>query len=708
MLTEGFQLLRHLHEIGATLPAEHSDFKDAAPSYGPLLRVRLASDGTPVDVCAVAENEVTDLWTLRDGKKNSFPIIRLGEPTWPVELESPFRNDLKEAADSSVLAAANALHAYVSSHQQSHGQDSVRELRRLAKRQVTRLEAVRNEQGLPSHVRVFAAAFRAFAWDPAAIVKLAECALTGVQTTGDKLLLEQVTTLLVGNVTKNRGARVLAEMKVQLVFDLKGETIHSPATREATARALLRVDEATANPSRSVICSLSQTLARPVSGPFPEVKLPVLNKPFPLFSKFHEAPCNDRYGRMDSDAIDIGASTANEIAAAFRYLTRETFRNKTWRPLFSGRFEASTNGKRKPAFDLLLIFVSGEAPIENIPAAASLFATEDSEFGVELRYEAATKPVCEAFRGIVQRRPDARLSLLLIRKASEGQIQVSFSEQPTVADVLKSAERWAQAANNLPAAINAPVFPKPKDGADKKSKPVACGPLALFPEDFSRLTTRQWLSSGGDARDLQAPPFAEIWDVFLERGPRTVAARAHVLERLLALNCDLLIAAWGAFRADHLEKIPNDARLHALRAVTALGTLLYLMNSNVEKYRHSAAFQIGRLLALADDLHRCYCLAVRGGQMPTTLIGNGLVGRASDSPTEALAELNDRIRIYVGWAKVASGSDAAIHAQDKVLPAFQLIAEPLAAHLSAQPLDAVGKSQLLLGYIADPLSQLKS
>jgi hypothetical protein len=737
MLTEGYQLLRHLRNTPAALPVVYKDLHEVGVKFGPVLRVRLRADGRLQDLCLATEDETPGMWTLRNGNQNSFPVVRLAKPVWDLATDDPLRENIGSGVKSGVVATANVLRNFIRTRIASLSPNVAPELSRLGDEQAAPLLSIDPQHGLPPHVRAFVAAFRIFAAKPDCVVTLAESAFNGVQTTGDPKLLESVVDLLVGRVAKKRhGALEIAPMRVQLAFDLYEASIYSQDTRDATTLALSRAEAANASGSETTVCALSRTPSRLVTTTFPKINLPALRQLSPLFSKFSAAPCNARYHRFGCDAFDVGVTTANEVAAAYKYLTKETFRDKTWRPLFTGRFEAKKGGKskkRNPIPDLLLVFISGEPIAENNPCVTHLLADDEAEFDFELRYEAVTEPICDAFRGIAQRRPDARATIMVIRKASKGQIQVAFSEQPSVADLLACAERWSKAATNLPAGIVAPVFPKNGRRNDESSNPIRRGPLALFPEQLSSLTTQQWLRDGSDARTVQAPPFAEIWDVFLERGPRSAAARAHILERLLALNSDLLIAAWGAFRAasgndkKRLQAIPNEARLHALRTVTALGTLLHLMNSTVENYQHAAAFQLGRLLALADDLHRCYCLSVRGGQMPTTLIGNGLVSRAGDNPAEALAELNDRIRIYLGWAKIASAPDEApasasdedkrrkwqlrfgvTHSQNKVLPAFQLIAEPLAVHLSAQPLDAVGKSQLLLGYIADPLAQLKS
>jgi hypothetical protein len=127
------------------------------------------------------------------------------------------------------------------------------------------------------------------------------------------------------------------------------------------------------------------------------------------------------------------------------------------------------------------------------------------------------------------------------------------------------------------------------------------------------------------------------------------------------------------------------------------------------------AYLVGKLLAAMDELHKCYCVSERKGDIPPTLIGNGLLGRAADSPEMAFDELCERSRIYLGWARAVqlSGKETeavklAVNSAKKLLG----IVEPIAAelHQSAklnQPMSAEGKAHLFLGYLSPVLGGKK-
>ncbi len=101
-------------------------------------------------------------------------------------------------------------------------------------------------------------------------------------------------------------------------------------------------------------------------------------------------------------------------------------------------------------------------------------------------------------------------------------------------------------------------------------------------------------------------------------------------------------------------------------------------------------------------------MVVRDGDIPNSLIGNGLLGRAAESPALALEELAERSRIYIGWAKSVGGVDEkkkiAVNSARKILRLAQPLAERLhAEQLLEKELSAVGKAHLFLGYLSPVL-----
>ena len=152
-----------------------------------------------------------------------------------------------------------------------------------------------------------------------------------------------------------------------------------------------------------------------------------------------------------------------------------------------------------------------------------------------------------------------------------------------------------------------------------------------------------------------------------------------------------------------------DVGYAAANTISLIGSLLYAMDSIASDYTRRSAFLVGKLLAIMDELHRQYCVVVRDGAIPPSLIGNSLLGRASDSPAQALAELCDRSRPYIGWAKTvatpgksaSTGDRIAVHTARKLLRVAQPLCEQLGTDDAlAQPMGDLDKAHLLLGYLS--------
>ena len=111
-----------------------------------------------------------------------------------------------------------------------------------------------------------------------------------------------------------------------------------------------------------------------------------------------------------------------------------------------------------------------------------------------------------------------------------------------------------------------------------------------------------------------------------------------------------------------------------------------------------ASFLVGRMLALADLLHREYCRHVRDGNIPPQLIGNSLMRTAMEDPQKGLARLLERMTVYQGWANTAQEGELGL--AKWTLGRFGQVAAHLArVDLPTRTTDAE-KAQLLLGYLA--------
>lgn len=124
--------------------------------------------------------------------------------------------------------------------------------------------------------------------------------------------------------------------------------------------------------------------------------------------------------------------------------------------------------------------------------------------------------------------------------------------------------------------------------------------------------------------------------VVLERQGALLSGAAHALRK-----------DEGAQTFKHAQKFDRAA---ALRTVTLLGLLLS-KTGRWESYMDDVGFKLGQLLAVADMVHVGYCLDVRAGDVPPTLLGNSMLATAQSDPTRALAVLSRRWAPYASWAK---------------------------------------------------------
>lgn len=115
------------------------------------------------------------------------------------------------------------------------------------------------------------------------------------------------------------------------------------------------------------------------------------------------------------------------------------------------------------------------------------------------------------------------------------------------------------------------------------------------------------------------------------------------------------------------------------------------------------AFLLGRLLSLADTLHREYCTHVRDGNIPPQLIGNALMPAAAERPQDALDRLRERIMIYKAWADKGTGDKyrLAKWAVSQMGQVCNQLAELTLPTEPGQPF----RAELFLGYMARPSSE---
>jgi len=450
-----------------------------------------------------------------------------------------------------------------------------------------------------------------------------------------------------------------------------------------------------------------------------------------IYSKNEDAPCNARYGFAGLVGFPISEQLARWMTSGLDQMTDAAREGKTWARLYNGKY--NRDGKREEQ-DLLLVYPS--FPVSELQLIdvfkPRIGRDHDEEDEKQQRFEVLAESLCTRLRSAARSPQDVPpyLQVLLVRKVSPGQIQLAFSDCPTIEHFEKALRAWEASAKNLPPTLKVPL----------PSKSTANGigwfsPRLLFPEEISRLLMHQWIRNGTESSRVESPSVGMVFDLFLRKPGVWQGHAERLLEITLARTSTLLASAghllhkyargdpkhwpnkWHEFvpmtTAGKPDAKKPDPRYHFAKTLSLIGSLLYAMNSTANDYMNQSAFLVGKLLAMMDELHKCYCIVVREGDIPNALIGNGLLGRAAESPARAIEELLDRSRIYLGWAKTAEIGAAkteqariAVHSARKVLR----LAGPLAEQLHAADnlegeLPPVRKAHLFLGYLTPVLSK---
>jgi hypothetical protein len=732
MLNEAYNLLQALRAADIELPSYQQGVVTPGRNTGPCLRVRLQQDSSISSIEALTDEEWSGLWTIMDGNQNSRPVFRLNVPLLQIPLEDSWWNSIgytinQKRENISDVDRLNALKVALgrsdwfqsfakSSEAKNNKEKSAAEkvsdlwfrVREKAKEissslhgssDLADVQSLFERIGNLPDMQDFAVLLRS-------VIK--------AQMESGKLPIDPVETLLVGKLKRKEEKWECAESKVQLAFDIDNcSTIYLTRTRKAIEAVLggQREGSIEERPATESIAECAYGSAAPLqNSAFPNPQLPIVGeKGMPLVSMFREAPANTRYRFTDSAIVPVGQMLASEMAKALIWVTSEEREGKTWCGLASGIFNKSREQR-----DLFIAYIDGKPQID-VDIADFFGKDQDSS---DKQFEVDSKIVCDALKSITRDRPSSKLRLFALRQVSPGQVQVVLSRTLDPMQIITGAKFWNDGAKNLPP-ITVPL-PKEKNKAPEDGCPVA-----LYPNQVVRLLSRQWIREG--AKKNKQEPFAPVTgptlgsviDLLIREPGKYESIARDLLRRTLIQVGPLLKGLVGAMRKGKKEhdeqypaqkQYPEKNRYQALNACSTIGLALYALNSRKEDYMQNSAFAVGKMLALADDIHRSYCVVVRNDSIPPSLLGNSLLSTALENPSRAVAALGDRLKVYIGWAKTAKepqSSDKdlekkqiAIRTARNRLVQYGLLAESIADQGLPTKMDNEAKAHLMLGYLA--------
>jgi len=429
------------------------------------------------------------------------------------------------------------------------------------------------------------------------------------------------------------------------------------------------------------ICALSGTSGELEKDKFPEPKLPILGQSY-LYSMNKDAKCHSRYGRISVASYPVNKDLTVELQNSLLFITASERRGKTW---------CSVPDSTRKERDLLIAY------LERMPVSDIDFGFLGDHEGAESEFEASVKQVCEALRCNPVVNADDELRIFVLKSVDKGRRQVLFNSLFSVSKIINGNELWLKgAANHPPFSLTVPL--------EKGEKAKAHAPFCPSPPAVMRLFHYQWIRNGLESSEVHGCQLSDIYDLLFADPELSKKLCFKFLKLVLRQAHPLLIGIGGALHLGQvkrnyqysLEKYSIEAKKTTLFAVGLIAILLYKLGFKKEDYMNEVAFQIGRILSLADTLHREYSKVVRD-DIPNQLLGNAMMKTALENPQRALARLNQRLLVYKAWAD--KGGEGVKLARWAVGEMGKVARNLENCDLDIR-LDEVGQAKMLLGYLA--------
>lgn len=679
MLNELYLLSRNLQKCGIQVSKPHQCVESPGKSEGFIVGIN--SIGLPESIEHVTAEQMKNLWTLRKGNHNSFPFVKIKKPTWKVAVSSPLYKDFKGKKRSNEKIK---LLVEVSQHEFN---DQDFSLAQWTKERITEIngkdEKLRALADLTSRMPINKDASIKF------VKKLTELILHNIQ----EQTVDLAKTILIGDL-KERDQKIVCD--VPLFFDVSDWAkyqcrVASPEMGMLVSKYLPR---ATIDNQDGRISAFGGIGLK--KDPYPKRKFGPAGQSY-LFSMNEDAQCHYRYGKIASGIFPISSDEVESMDGGLQWRIADERKGKTW--------QGVPNIKRKQ--DLLIAYLE-EKP-ENAIELANIFAAPDvkeSEIA-EAAYENKTRTACDALRGVPGLNDNSQVNVLVISKIDEGRAQVVLSTAYSIRNIIQSMEEWETASNNRPA------FYLCLPPARKGEKAMHVEPMCPSPTDVMKCFQNQWIKNGLDKHDVPGIALRHVYDLFLGDTMIAQQAASNLLSLFLQRIGELLVGYSGAdhtsevLKFEAIKKYLPDTRKVVLHGISILVIVLYKLGIKKEVYMKNAAFNVGRMLALADKLHCEYCINVRGKNdsnedktksIPAQLIGNALMRTALDNPLKGLSLLSERLLIYQAWVTKAQGENIGL-AKWVLGQMGQVSGELGNADIPKQADDTV-KAQVLLGYLA--------
>ena len=706
MLNEGYALSISLERCGIRLSKRHPDVKEPGKKEG--LIVGLDKEGRVARIEYREAEEISNLWTRREGMHNSFPVLKLQHPLWKIGQNDPLRKKLNNIKKDDTEKRKLLNHQ---NHRLNVASAEINWWTKLHER-MTELHPF-FETTTEDYTAMYELTSRFLLAKK--VKDFAEELLGEVKRTQKEIPYALYEALLIGNIYKPKEKEYRAE--IPLVLDLSNweeypVRVASPKMEPFINECLFKrqspdsTDNHKAGDNMSP-SALSGSMVQLEDDKFPSPKLPIIGNTY-LFSVNDQTPCQTRYKKTSTEIISVGRQEANQIQDSLNWITSIERKGKTW---------YSMPGLNDGESDLLIVYLENK-PNLNVNNAWLLGGMSKNDFS-ESTYEAISRVAIDALKGQQIVKANNLIRLFALRKADPGRTQVSLQGVYTISNLIQADKTWREAAINVPN-ISLPFFRKEVEKiiarqeniagsisqflADKDSKATFLSPSCPFPADLVRLTQKQWIRVGEDSTSVPGIALGDVYDVFFANDNIEGSLAEYLLSITLQRTQALLIGLGQADHKKELNKIDvqkkydTHKRFTVLKTISALAIYLYKLGIKKENYMKDTFFYLGRFLSLIDTLHSEYCKNIRGGNIPPQLLGNAHLQIALDNPVSALDILSRRINIYQAWTRKEQGEQVKLAkwAVGQIGKTADLLSEKTLPSSTT----SIERAQMLLGYLA--------
>lgn len=727
MLNELFDLAKTLEKQGLLPERMHPNIYTPKPCD---FRISLDEEGNPCSLRVLGKSEASGLWTHGRANHNRFPAVRVQKPLLAQTVSAEFDASAWDKAD--LARKRSMLQELAGSTLNPEHTESDRPDLCLKPWSWDALQPVLEDES--EDLKPFRLLLLRIPRDRRAAAVLCEALVSYVTENArsyDEKAVDQCKKLLIGSYdAKQGGFRSNSLIYFDIEEDDDLDAVSSKYTKIALSRCLLQASEtshgcgvgatphdgigtdvereqsgiAAAPASQQSVSALSGNSDGLLTEPYPSVALSVLG-PTSLFSNNAVIPCLSRYGMEDKQSFPVTEHEAQRMAAALGFLTDKDRENMTW-----GRLPGAKGDPQ------LVVAWIDDDPESDARLGAAFGVGEKTH-----TYETVCKKVIDCLSG----KPTANHSkdactpvhLWVFEKLDPSRRQLVFEQTLTSAQLHDDLVQWVEASENVPPGIHfgvkamskAESVAKGRVGATGKGGGVLyCQPLSPSPGALCGLARVQYRTTCGTSHKLhdnKASVFTtqQVYRLLLpsafggDQRPFVAWCLAEVVRQ-----CGDLLADAGSCQVTLSVQPFNEEGIRKVRqAAGLLGILLFKLGVRKEFYMNGQAFSVGCLLKQADRLHKRYCIEVRNKgdvnkPLPPQLMGNSVFQIALDNPVEGINRLEEKMRVYLGWAETANSRRAY-----GVMRDLEAAARALASAGDSLPeqFSPEERAQMLLGYL---------